>query len=102
MPEVIAMKEFAEQFYQSRQWKQCRAAYIKSVGGLCEDWLKKGIYTPGKVVHHKETLTPQNIDDPLITLSRGNLKLVCQDCHAKEHTREKRYKFDLGGRICPP
>lgn len=96
------MKEFAEQFYQSRQWKQCRAAYIKSVGGLCEDCLKKGIYTPGKVVHHKETLTPQNIDDPLITLSWGNLKLVCQDCHAKEHTREKRYKFDLVGRICPP
>ena len=54
------MREFARAFYQSRAWKDCREAYRKSVGGLCESCLAAGIYTPGKVVHHRQPLTPDN------------------------------------------
>lgn len=32
---------------------------------------------PGAIVHHKEHLTPQNINDPDITLSEDNLELLC-------------------------
>lgn len=95
------MREFARAFYQSRAWKDCREAYRKSVGGLCESCLAAGIYTPGKVVHHRQPLTPDNIHDPAVTLAWSNLKLVCQDCHAKEHKARDRYRFGPDGSICP-
>ena len=95
------MKPYAKHFYKSKAWKDCRDGYTRSVGGLCEDCLAKGIYTPGKVVHHKNHITPENITDPRITLNWSNLKLVCQDCHAKEHSNEPdaRYTFDERGRL---
>ena len=97
-------REFAKAFYQSDAWKSCRESYAKSVGWLCEDCMEKGIYTPGKIVHHKKHLTPQNINNEAIALGWGNLRLVCQDCHAKQHKRmeEKRYVFDENGNVCPP
>lgn len=88
------MREFAETFYKSKEWKDCRIAYIKSVGGLCENCMKQGIYKPAIIVHHIEHITPQNIENPEITLSNGNLKALCRDCHAKEHATQKRYFID--------
>lgn len=93
------MREFARDFYRSQAWRDCRAAYARSVGGLCETCLKAGLYVPGKVVHHRQPLTPDNIHDPAVTLSWGNLKLVCQDCHAKEHKAQDRYWFDDEGNV---
>ena len=94
------MKDFAKSFYKSKAWQRCRAGYVKSVGGLCEDCLKKGIYTPGEIVHHKIHLTPENINDPNISLNWGNLKLVCRECHALEHKdSDARYLFDELGRV---
>lgn len=94
-------REFAKAFYHSQAWIKTRAAYAKSVGGLCEDCLKEGRITPGKVVHHVVPLTPMNISNPDITLSWDNLKLVCQDCHAKEHASNKgrRYTVDRDGKV---
>lgn len=73
-------KAWAKSFYNSTAWKNCRAAYIKMVHGLCE---RCG--NPGKVVHHKVYLTPQNINDPAISLNHELLEYTCQDCHNKEH-----------------
>ena len=94
-------REFAKSFYKSKAWENCRAAYIKSVGGLCEDCLSKGIYTPAKVVHHIEHITPENINNPRITLDFSNLKAVCQDCHALEHKQktQNRYIIDEFGNV---
>ena len=94
-------KEFAKAFYRSKAWERCRVAYSKSVGGLCEDCLEKGLYTPGKIVHHIKHLTPDNIGNSSISLDWSNLRLVCQDCHAKEHKTEStaRYAFDENGNI---
>ena len=94
------MKKFAEKFYKSKAWKNCRDAYSKSVGQLCEDCLEKGIYRSGEIVHHKVELSPENIDDPNITLNWGNLRLLCRDCHAEKHKKSmRRYKVDECGRI---
>lgn len=94
-------REFAAAFYKTKAWHDCRAAYISKVGGLCEDCLAKGLYTPGKVVHHIKPLTPSNINDPAITTGFDNLRLVCQDCHAKEHSTvpTDRYRVDEYGNI---
>ena len=73
-------KEYAKKFYNSKAWKDCRAAYIKSVFGLCERCM-----APGRIVHHIQYITPENINDPNITLSFDNLEYLCQDCHNKEH-----------------
>ena len=78
-------REFAKKFYNSKQWKKCREAYKESKNGLCERCLDNGKYVVGDEVHHKEYLTPDNINDPDITLNWDLLELLCQSCHSKEH-----------------
>ncbi|MFW6030871.1 MAG: HNH endonuclease [Halanaerobiales bacterium] len=76
-------KEFSRAFYKSKEWRECREAYIKTVNGLCETCLEEGIIKPGKILHHKIYLTPENINDPEITLNWDNLKYECKECHDK-------------------
>ena len=111
------MKEYAKAFYKSQAWKKCRAAYAKSRGGLCERCLAKGLYNPGRIVHHKIYISPENIGDPDVTLNWNNLELVCRACHDEEHelqkkrkefqdahragTNARRWTVDSAGRIAP-
>ncbi len=78
-------REFAKGFYGSRAWKECRASFILSKNGLCERCLSNDKYVPGEEVHHIIYLTPENINNPDITLSFENLELLCASCHSKEH-----------------
>jgi len=96
------MKEFAKAFYKSQAWKQCRESYAKAQGYLCEKCLRRGVYKPGEIVHHKVWLTPDNIHDPSVTLCWDNLILLCRECHAEEHEkRSRRYRIDKAGRVIP-
>jgi len=81
-------RDFAKKFYNSKQWIKCRELYKQSVNGLCERCLSKGKYVPGEEVHHKIYLTPENINDPYITLSFENLELLCSSCHSIEHNEK--------------
>lgn len=78
--EAAAVREFAKAFYLSKGWRKARAYIFERDAGLC---VRCG--APGKIVHHKEHLTPQNIDDPEIALGEGNLELLCWDCHTLAH-----------------
>ena len=93
------MREFSEKLYKSKVWQHTRKAYASSVGGLCEECLRHGLYRAGEIVHHKQPLTPENINNPAITLSWDNLELLCRDCHGKAHGITKRYKVDEMGRV---
>lgn len=93
------MKEFAKRLYKSKAWQQTRNAYAASVGGLCEECLKAGIYRAGEIVHHKQELTPENINNPEISLAWKNLELLCRDCHGKAHGSIRRYNVDEMGRV---
>ena len=94
------MKDFAAAFYKSRRWQACRAAYLRSVGGLCERCLKKGLYRPAVIVHHKVYITPETIDNSDITLSWNNLEAVCRECHEDEHRRQdRRYRIREDGTV---
>ena len=96
------MQPWAKRFYKSKAWQRCRSAYVASVGGLCEVCLAAGNYRPGEIVHHRIPLTPDNIDDPSVTLDFGNLELVCRECHAALHgARIRRYYVDACGRVTP-
>lgn len=101
-------KEFTKGFYNSVAWKNCRAAYRASVGGLCERCLRNGLYVPGEIVHHKKHIAPDNINDPSILLDWNNLELLCRGCHKEEHRDDylrgrnaykKRYRIDDFGNV---
>jgi 5-methylcytosine-specific restriction endonuclease McrA len=94
----MAGTKFAAAFYHSAAWANCRKEYAHSVGGLCERCLKAGKITPGTQVHHKQHLTPGNLNNPEITLNWNNLELLCDECHEKEH-RKVRWRTDAEGRI---
>jgi 5-methylcytosine-specific restriction endonuclease McrA len=97
------MKEFAKAFYRSKAWKRIRAAVVTRAAGLCERCQRSGIFKPGKIAHHKIHLTPENINDPKISLNIDLIEYICEDCHNKEHKSKsnKTYTFDSDGRIIP-
>ena len=83
-------EQFANTFYRSGAWRKCRAEFVKARGGLCERCLARGIINAGSremplQAHHKVKLTPENINDPTITLNWDNLELLCKECHDEEH-----------------
>ncbi len=69
-------KSFSRKFYNSSLWIKTAKAYKNSKYGLCEKCGKVG-----EEVHHIIPLTPDNINDPNITLSWDNLMLLCRSCH---------------------
>lgn len=97
-------KEFAKSFYKSKAWQDTRLAYCKKRKWLCEKCLSKGIIKYANTVHHTVTLTPENINDPEITLSFDKLELLCRDCHAEEHKKKiaRRYEINSDGKVLTP
>jgi 5-methylcytosine-specific restriction endonuclease McrA len=89
---------FAYYFYKTSTWMRCAKAYKQSKGGLCERCWSKGLITPGKEVHHKIRLTPENINDPAVALNWDNLELLCKNCHMEEHSRT-RWRADEMGHV---
>ena len=94
-------KDYAKAFYQSREWKECRDAYARSVGGLCEVCLQNGRYSAGEIVHHKKHVSPETIHDPTVLLDWSNLQLVCRLCHGEIHRRPRRFTVDEFGHVTP-
>lgn len=91
------MKEWAKEFYHSKDWTDTRQAYLIAQHYLCERCGE-----PAKVVHHKHYLTKRNINNADIALNWDNLEALCQDCHNKEHhaaADTRRYKFDADGNV---
>ena len=75
---------------------------MKRARYLCEDCLKRGVYTPAKEVHHIEELTPANIHRPEITLNFDNLVALCKNCHKERHSERnkgRRYLFGDNGEV---
>ena len=98
-------REFAKSFYASKAWRECRASYIASVYNMCESCKKKGIVKPGKILHHLNYLTPENINDPNVSLNHALLRYDCQECHNREHHGDDREAvreglcFDMDGQL---
>lgn len=100
-------KEWAKAFYKTKRWQKCKNAYISKRigidGGLCEECCDR----PGYIVHHRITLTENNITDPDICLNENHLEYVCKICHDmfEGHGLNKRIKplcrFDENGQPIP-
>ena len=87
-----------EAFYTTAKWRKCRKSFLQSKGGLCELCLAKGLIEPATQVHHRQHITPENLDDPRITLDHSNLMALCDECHAEQH-RTKRWRCDAMGHV---
>lgn len=95
----MVMRSVDRAFYNTKEWKRCRALYVQKVNGFCERCKAKGFLVPGDIVHHKIHLTEANYRDPRISLSFDNLELLCTACHNAEHFGEekiRRWSFEDG------
>ena len=94
-------RDFSRQFYHTAAWKNVRIYVLHRDQMLCQDCLKKGMYTPADEVHHIVELTPANVNDPDIALNPGNLISLCRSCHKSRHESKpaKRYTIDELGRV---
>lgn len=105
-------QSWAAKFYHSPAWLKNRKNYMRRVidtpwgpcpPGMCERCFERGELVPAKLVHHKQHLTPANVDDPHVALNYDNFQRLCQDCHAAVHSgaTESRVTFDESGRLVP-
>ena len=79
---ILEHTQIAKNFYKSSPWTRTRNAYFKSKFGLCERCGESA-----HIVYHKVYIN--NINKPDVTLNWDNLETVCQDCHNKEHFKQK-------------
>ena len=85
--------------YQSKQWQKVRNLKI-AMQPFCERCLLKGIYTPAKIVHHKEYITDENYFNDNVFFNLDNLESICISCHNEEHFADKKeYYFDNEGNL---
>ena len=99
-------------FYKSKAWNQVKNTIWLKQNLLCancnrpvyvdglSNWIPKENRIKG-IVHHKIHITPENVNDPNITLNFDNLKYVCRKCHAEEHGARSglRYVVNDAGRV---
>lgn len=69
-------KAWAEKFYHSKAWKDCRKIVLRRDNYTCVHCFDRGAE-----VHHLIELTPENINDVTIALNPDNLMSVCYKCH---------------------
>ena len=79
-------RQFARQFYKSKDWQSARTAALIRDKGMCQT---AGCYNPAEEVHHIKPLTPENINDAAVALNLDNLVSLCRDCHMKIHEKER-------------
>ena len=95
--DIMAL-DYAKPFYNSKKWKKLRKYICESRHYTCEEC---GDY--GDQVHHIIEITPDNINDPSITLNEDNLQLLCEECHNAKRKTEKDLvdglKFDEFGNL---
>ena len=87
-----------ERFYTTNAWRKCRKTVLDEHGGLCQICLGKGLIVPAVHVHHIKPITPDNLDDPRITLDSSNMMALCEQCHHEQHST-KRWRCDAFGRV---
>ena len=92
-------RQIDRRFYESPEWRRCKAEYLKKANHLCERCLAKGYYEPAVIVHHRVHLTEENYGNAELMFGFDNLEALCLACHNDEHGRNKqkrRWKFIEG------
>lgn len=82
---------FSKKFYNSKEWCIFREQEVlrrtDEKGVRCEKCNEYITESRHIQLHHITELTPQNIDNVMITLNPENIMLLCQRCHNMIHGR---------------
>jgi hypothetical protein len=86
---VIKLSRFSilQSFYNTEKWKKFRLGLIAERGNKCQKCGKVIIKSVDITGHHKTELTPENVNDVMISLNPENVLLVCYECHNEIHHR---------------
>lgn len=89
------MKEYAQSFYKGKKWQKLSRLYMAQQNYVCERCGGVAV-----ICHHKQYISPANINDPSVTLNLDNLEALCQECHNKEHIQKhSKAIFDSSGEM---
>ena len=69
-----------QSFYDSKAWRRLSKAFLTSKFYVCEC-----CQGPAALTHHRQPLTPENINNPEITLNADLLQALCVECHNNIH-----------------
>ena len=86
-------RQFSKQFYDSAQWERVRTGVLMRDRYMCTRCGR-----PAEEVHHIKHLTPENINDPNVSLNPNNLTSLCRDCHFEEHRNDRARGHTRDGR----
>ena len=77
------------EIYNSREWKELRAAKLRSTKGLCEECLKQGIVKNARCVHHLVPIETARTKDEMkrLAFDVNNLRALCFACHSRIHKK---------------
>ena len=99
-------KAFSKHIYESSRWKKCAGAFAKSKLYICERCGK--LVRPNEknklryVIHHRQPLTPDNVNDDLLVYGWDNLQLLCYECHMivhGMHRQSRAMEWDAEGNL---
>ncbi len=86
--------------YNSIKWRKTRKIKLLSVNGLCERCLKKELYSPAIIVHHREYINESNFMIDEVFYNLDNLEALCLKCHNEEHFKKpEEFYFDEDGNV---
>jgi 5-methylcytosine-specific restriction endonuclease McrA len=72
-------RAWQQRFYNSKTWKELRHEVRRENRMICSCCHK--LIRGKSIVDHIKEITPDNKDDENITLYKGNLQLLCIECH---------------------
>jgi hypothetical protein len=83
----MARHAILKRFYTSDEWISLRLLLISERGNECAHCKKIIAKSKDIIGHHTVELTPENVNDVMISLNPELIELVCFDCHNKDHRR---------------
>ena len=88
---------WAAKLYNSKSWRDLREHLIAESQYRCSRCGVSHVLDPYHLIgHHRQELTPSNVNDPLIALNPANIEIICKRCHDQIHIR---YGFNGQRRI---
>ena len=83
----MAKYSILQSFYASDAWQAFRAMVIAERGMICQHCGQLIAQLYDLTIHHIVELTPENVNDVMISLNPDNVLIVHHDCHNQIHKR---------------